>query len=68
MPRKRLLPLLLCLAVAAAAQRPESFEDQLFVREVELVFEAPPLTLLHPFPPNEDDLLVIEDGLARPVT
>ena len=67
MPRKRLLPLLVCLAAAAAAQRPETFEEKLFVREVELVFEAPPLTLLHPFPPNEDDLLVIEDGVPRPV-
>ena len=67
MPRKLLLPLLACLAAAAAAQRPESFEDKLFVREVELVFEAPPLTLLHPFPPSEDDLMVIEDGQARPV-
>jgi len=70
MPRKLLLPLLACLAATAAntaAQRPESFEDELFVREVELVFEAPELTLLHPFPPDEDDLLVIEDGLARPV-
>lgn len=70
MPRKRLLPLFACLAVMAAntaAQRPETFEDRLFVREVELVFEAPPLTLLHPFPPNEDDLLVIEDGVPRPV-
>ncbi|MEA2561464.1 MAG: hypothetical protein QOH06_2968 [Acidobacteriota bacterium] len=67
MPRKRLLPLFVCLAAAAVAQRPETFEDKLFVREVELVFEAPDLTLLHPFPPDEDDLLVIEDGLARPV-
>ncbi len=70
MPRKRLLPLFACLAAiaaATAAQRPETFEDELFVREVELVFEAPELTLLHPFPPDEDDLLVIEDGLARPV-
>jgi hypothetical protein len=59
------LPLLVaCLAATVAAQ---VFEDKLFVREVELVFEAPPLTLLHPFPPNEDDLLVIEDGQARPV-
>lgn len=67
MPRKRLLPLFACLAVAAVAQRPESFEDKLFVREVELVFEAPELTLLHPFPPDENDLMVIEDGQARPV-
>jgi hypothetical protein len=73
MPRKRLLPLLACLAATAAtaantvAQRPETFEDKLFVREVELVFEAPELTLLHPFPPDEDDLLVIEDGVPRPV-
>ena len=67
MPRKLLLPLLACLAVAAAAQRPETFEEKLFVREVELVFEAPELTLLHPFPPDENDLLVIEDGRPRPV-
>ena len=70
MPRKRLLPLFACLAAAAsttAAQRPETFEDKLFVREVELVFEAPELTLLHPFPPDEDNLLVIEDGQVRPV-
>lgn len=71
MPRKRLLPLFVCLAAiaaaaavaaVAAAQRPETFEDKLFVREVELVFEAPEPTLLHPFPPDEDDLVVIEDG------
>lgn len=76
MPCKRLLPLLACLAANAAdaadaantaARRPETFEDKLFVREVELVFEAPELTVLHPFPPGEDDLLVIEDGQVRPV-
>lgn len=73
MPRKRLLPLFACLAAVAAvaaiaaAQRPESFEDRVFVREVELVFEAPELTLLHPIPPDEDDLLVIEGGRVRPV-
>lgn len=67
MLRKRALalPLLVsCLAGAVAAQ---VFEEKLFVREVELVFEAPPLTLLHPFPPDEEDLLVIEDGVPRPV-
>lgn len=68
MPRKRLFVLFLCLAAAAAAQRREAFEDKLFVREVELVFEAPELTLFHPVPPDEDDLLVVEDGFTRPVT
>lgn len=38
------------------------------VREVEVVFEAPEPTLLHPNPPGEKDLLVIEDGLARHVS
>ena len=68
MPRKRLFFLLLCLAAAAVAQQREAFEDRLFVREVELVFEAPEPTFLHPFPPGEDDLLVVEDGLPRSVT
>ncbi|MFL6202224.1 MAG: hypothetical protein ACJ76J_23885 [Thermoanaerobaculia bacterium] len=67
MPRKLLLPFFACLAAAAVAQRPETFEDRLFVREVELVFEVPEPTLLHPNPPRENDLLVIEDGLVRPV-
>lgn len=68
MPRKRLFFLLPCLAAATLAQQPESFEDKLFVREVELVFEIPEPTLLHPLPPEEDDLLVVEDGMVRPVT
>lgn len=68
MPRRRLFLPLLCLAAAAVAQQRESFEERLFVREVELVFEAPKPTLLNPIPPDEDDLLVIEDGMVRPVT
>lgn len=55
------------LAGAVAAQLPETFEEKLFVREVELVFEAPALTLLHPIPIDERDLLVLEDGVPRPV-
>lgn len=68
MPRKRALVLLACLATSLAAQRREVFEDKLFVREVELVFEAPELSLLHPVFPGPEDLIVIEDGRVRPVT
>ena len=39
MPRQRLFFLLLCLAAAAVAQQQESFEEQLLVREVELVYD-----------------------------
>ena len=67
MPRQRLFFLLLCLAAAAVAQQQESFEEQLLVREIELVYEVPAPTLLNPLPPSADELLVIEDGLVRPV-
>ena len=65
MPSKPALALLALTAAAAAAQ---VFEERLVVREVEVVFEAPEPTLLHPNPPGEEDLLVIEDGLARRVS
>lgn len=70
MPRTRalfLLVLLSCLA-PVSAQRRESFEDRLLVREAELVFEVPPLSLLGAMTFGADTLLVIEDGKVRPVT
>lgn len=71
MPRKRalaLLALVACLATAVAAQRREAFEDKLFVREVELVFEPPTLSLLQALTYDPMDLIVVEDGRVRPVT
>lgn len=73
MPSKRavaLLSLLVCLAPARPgdAQRRESFEDRLLVREAELVFELPDLPTLRTWSFGADALLVVEDGKVRPIT
>lgn len=73
MPRKRalfLLVLLACLAPArdGGAQRRDTFEDRLQVREAELVFELPNLPVLRTWTFGADTLLVIEDGEVRPIT
>ncbi len=73
MPPKRalvLLVLLACLAPArdGDAQRRDTFEDKLFVREAELVFELPVLPILRTWDFGPDTLLVIEDGNIRPIT
>jgi hypothetical protein len=67
MSRNHALALAACLAFAAsgAAQR---FEEKLAVREVELVFEPPNRPLLSSGDLAPRDLLVIEDGLVRPIT
>lgn len=70
MPRRALALLAgaVCLAAGGAAQRREAFEEKLFVREAELVFELPNLPLLRLGAFGPEDLIVMEDGLARPVT
>ena len=73
MLRKRalvLLVLLACLAPArdGDAQRRETFEENLLVREAELVFELPILPVLRTWTLGPDTLLVIEDGKVRPIT
>ncbi|HWM91803.1 MAG TPA: hypothetical protein VN493_13645 [Thermoanaerobaculia bacterium] len=70
MPRKRalfFLAIVACLATSVAAQRREAFEDELFVREVELVFELD-LTFLRSLTFGPESLVVVEDGQYRSVT
>lgn len=72
MPRKRALVLLVLLACLAPARhgdaQRETFEDKVLVREAELVFELPPLSILGTLTFGADTLLVIEDGKVRPIT
>ena len=73
MPRKRALALLVLLACLAPArdgdaQRRDAFEDNLLVREAELIFEIPALSPLRTWTMGPENLLVIEDGKSRTIT